>query len=170
MDFIRSRHVIAAFVVSLLLSASGAYAQAAGDTVINHVGPANLHGAGTLLEAARGNEIVLWRGQRTAREPMTAPSGNIRQALAALDYGAGVVSNWKSAPAFQASSGRRQRSTGSKVLGGVIGAVGGFFGGGFLGAAIEGDRCDCDDPGLAGFLIGAPTGAAVGAILGVKFL
>ena len=46
-----------------------------------------------------------------------------------------------------------------------MGAVGGFFGGGFLGAAIEGDRCNCDDPGFLGFVIGAPVGAATGAIL-----
>lgn len=50
-----------------------------------------------------------------------------------------------------------------------IAGAGGFFGGGFLGAAIEGDRCDCDDPGLVGFLVGAPIGTAVGAILGWKF-
>jgi hypothetical protein len=55
------------------------------------------------------------------------------------------------------------------VIGTIVGGVGGFFGGGILGAAIEGDRCNCDDPGLVGALIGAPTGAAVGAILGYKF-
>jgi hypothetical protein len=42
---------------------------------------------------------------------------------------------------------RRVRSTRSKVLGGIVGGVGGVFGGMFLGAAIEGDRCNCDDPG-----------------------
>jgi len=46
-----------------------------------------------------------------------------------------------------------------------IGAVGGFFAGAFLGAAIEGDRCNCDDPGLLGAVIGAPVGAATGGIL-----
>jgi hypothetical protein len=40
----------------------------------------------------------------------------------------------------------------------------------FLGAAIEGDRCDCDDPGLVGALIGAPIGGAAGGILGYRFL
>jgi hypothetical protein len=40
-----------------------------------------------------------------------------------------------------------------------------FIGGGYAGAAIEGD-CRCDDPGFKGFLIGAPIGAAVGATVG----
>jgi hypothetical protein len=57
-----------------------------------------------------------------------------------------------------------------KVFGAIAGGVGGFFAGGFLGAAIEGDRCHCDDPGLMGALIGAPVGAAAGSILGYKFL
>ncbi len=70
----------------------------------------------------------------------------------------------------QAAQVRRERSTRRKVLGAIVGGVGGFFGGMFLGAAIEGDRCDCDDPGLVGALIGAPIGGAAGGILGYKFL
>jgi len=93
---------------------------------------------------------------------------NLRQYIASADFGYVVISEAK-APAFQATGSRRQRSTTRKVIGTIVGGVGGFFGGGFLGAAIEGDRCDCDDPGFVGFLIGAPTGAAVGAILGYKF-
>src|SRR5262245_52017447 len=50
----------------------------------------------------------------------------------------------------------------------TIGAVAGLFGGGYLGVKIEGDRCHCDDPGLAGFLIGAPIGAIVGGVVGYK--
>jgi hypothetical protein len=42
--------------------------------------------------------------------------------------------------------------------------------GGYLGAAIEGDRCHCDDPGLKGALIGAPIGAVAGGILGARYL
>jgi hypothetical protein len=72
-------------------------------------------------------------------------------------------------PAFQRPAVGRQRSTGRKVLGGVIGAVGGFFGGGILGAKLEPD-CNCDDPGFRGALIGAPVGAVIGGILGAKFL
>lgn len=70
----------------------------------------------------------------------------------------------------QASQVSRERSTRRKVFGAIVGAAGGFFGGLFLGAAIEGDRCNCDDPGLLGALIGAPIGGAAGGILGYKFL
>jgi hypothetical protein len=56
------------------------------------------------------------------------------------------------------------------VAGAAVGAVGGFFAGGYLGAIIDGDCGGCDDPGLKGALIGAPIGAAAGGILGGKFL
>jgi len=42
----------------------------------------------------------------------------------------------------------------------------GLYVGGKFGAAIEGN-CACDDPGLKGFMIGAPIGAAAGATLSV---
>jgi hypothetical protein len=67
-------------------------------------------------------------------------------------------------------SGARARSKRRIVAGAIIGSVGGFFAGGFLGAHIEGDRCNCDDPGVRGFLIGAPIGAVGGGIVGAKFL
>jgi hypothetical protein len=73
-----------------------------------------------------------------------------------------------SAQASQVSASRR--GVGRRVLGGAVGGVGGFFGGGYLGSWIEGDRCECDDPGLMGAVIGAPIGAAVGAWLGQKWL
>lgn len=66
-----------------------------------------------------------------------------------------------------APRGIRPASIGRKVAFGLLGAAGGFFLGGYVGAKIEGNRCACDDPGLQGFLIGAPIGTAVGAILGV---
>jgi hypothetical protein len=64
----------------------------------------------------------------------------------------------------------RERSTRRKVFGAIVGGVGGFFGGMFLGAAIEGDRCNCDDPGLLGALIGGPVGGVAGGLLGYKVL
>jgi hypothetical protein len=67
-----------------------------------------------------------------------------------------------------AAVARRQRS-GKRGLGERIGwtalaGLGGFFAGGYIGAAIEGDRCNCDDPGLQGALIGIPIGTAAAAI------
>lgn len=62
----------------------------------------------------------------------------------------------------------RPRSMSRKVVFGLVGAVGGFLLGGYIGARIEGNRCACDDPGLQGFVIGAPIGAVTGAFLGVK--
>ena len=66
----------------------------------------------------------------------------------------------------------RQRASsthpGHRVAWTALGAVGGFFGGAFLGAKI--DRavhdCNCDDPGFQGFLIGMPVGAIAGGIAG----
>lgn len=55
-----------------------------------------------------------------------------------------------------APRGTRSRSIGRKVIAGVLGGVGGFFVGGMVGAAIEGNSCACDDPGLTGVVIGAP--------------
>src|SRR6185436_17768196 len=98
--------------------------------------------------------------KQTAAQP-------IRQSIASVDFN-GVASTRQEAPAPKPSNGR-QRSIGRKILGGAIGGVGGFFAGGYIGAAIDGDCGGCDDPGFKGALIGAPIGAAVGAILGVKF-
>ena len=63
-----------------------------------------------------------------------------------------------------------RRGVGRAILGGAVGAVGGLFAGGYLGTVIEGDGCDCDDPGLKGALIGAPVGTVAGAILGALYL
>ncbi len=70
--------------------------------------------------------------------------------------------------ARQGNPGRRTPVR--RILGAAVGAVGGLFVGGYTGAWIEGDRCNCDDPGLMGALIGAPVGAAVGGVLGGLFL
>jgi hypothetical protein len=63
-----------------------------------------------------------------------------------------------------------RRGAGRSILGAVVGAAGGLFAGGFAGAAIEGDRCHCDDQGLTGALIGAPVGAVLGGIAGGMWL
>jgi hypothetical protein len=70
----------------------------------------------------------------------------------------------RTTPLSAAGSGR-----GSKTARVVLGAVGGLVAGAYLGAAIEGNRCACDDPGLAGAIIGAPLGAVAGGILAWRF-
>src|SRR5262245_44202059 len=89
---------------------------------------------------------------------------NIRRSIKLLDTSAFAVPIPSSASLQQAPPVGRRRSIGRKIAGAAIGAVGGLYGGGYLGAVIEGDRCHCDDPGLMGALIGAPIGAVVGGI------
>jgi hypothetical protein len=62
----------------------------------------------------------------------------------------------------------RPRGTRRQHLFERIGAGVGLLAGGYLGVKIEGDRCHCDDPGLAGFLIGGGIGAVVGGVIGFK--
>lgn len=74
----------------------------------------------------------------------------------------------RSRSAARQPASRKALSTGVKraIVGSAAG-FGGFLIGGMIGARIEGDRCNCDDPGLKGFVIGAPIGAVVGAVIGV---
>ena len=92
----------------------------------------------------------------------------IRQSIASIDFNR-VASTRQEAPAPKPSNGS-QRSIGRKIAGGAIGGVGGFFAGGYIGAAIDGDCGGCDDPGLVGFAIGFPVGGVVGGVLGGLFL
>lgn len=133
---------------------------------------------GLATAQARVNSVTVPRGSsalRNAERPMDTARQRehrglqpIRDSLRTIDYGPIARQNVKGAFAQAAVAGRR-RSLGRKVLGGAIGATACFFAGGYLGAAIEGDRCHCDDPGLQGALIGAPLGAATGGILGALF-
>src|SRR5215204_5854619 len=56
--------------------------------------------------------------------------GSIRRSLERLDYGSLTLEEAQAAPSS------RRSSVGRKILGGALGAVGGFFAGGFLGAKI----------------------------------
>ena len=92
----------------------------------------------------------------------------IRDSVSRIDFDT-VPGQRGTGASVQTVAGGRRRSVTRKVLGAAIGATGGFFAGGYLGASIEGNRCNCDDPGLKGALIGAPVGAAVGGVLGAMF-
>jgi len=76
----------------------------------------------------------------------------------------GVFGEHNLQPSVVRPVGRRR--SGRQAAWAVLGGVAGLLIGGRIGVAIEGDSCRCDDPGFKGFLIGAPTGAAGGAILG----
>jgi hypothetical protein len=138
--------VLAAVIVSMLLSETTALAQVADGPVPTYGGSANLPSLAKLFRAD-GDAL------------------NIRRSLATLDSMAAVASHGTN----QVLIVRGSRSPViRKLAGGILGALGGFFAGGFLGAKIEGD-CACDDPGLRGFQIGAPVGAVAGGILGAWF-
>jgi len=79
---------------------------------------------------------------------------------------------WSGQPPAGQQSGKRERVKKGfqRAAAGAAFGVGGFFLGGMLGASLEGNRCVCDDPGLKGFLIGAPIGAVAGAIAGVAMV
>ena len=92
-------------------------------------------------------------------------SAAIAQATRALPGTITLRATASQAVGSPAAPTKAKRSVARRVAYISIGAVGGFFAGAFLGAAIEGDRCNCDDPGLLGAVIGAPVGAATGGIL-----
>jgi hypothetical protein len=56
-----------------------------------------------------------------------------------------------------------------RVVAGVIGGLAGFLGGGLLGAVSARD-CEPEYCGLAAVFVGAPIGAAVGAVAGVAMI
>ena len=66
----------------------------------------------------------------------------------------------------------RRSSKASRAVIVALAAVGGFFGGGIVGTAIENTYapCNCDDPGLQGAIIGAPIGAIAAGILTFRLL
>jgi len=140
----KTTHLAVVAMVTMSLSANRADAQ-----------PSDASAA-TLSRIAHLVDSGKPEGDLHGRQPLVLLSP-----LRTFDKGPGPTPN--------ASPAGRHRSTGRKVLGAAIGGVGGFFAGGFLGAKIEGNGCNCDDPGFKGFLIGVPIGTVTGAILGAKF-
>jgi hypothetical protein len=119
--------------------------------------------------------LALWLACPGAALAGPTPGQPIREAVARLatavpdDADIAVAQQRPAYPGAQPSQ-PRSRSVTRKILGGVAGGVGGMFLGGYLGAKIEGDSCNCDDPGFKGFLIGLPIGAGLGAFLGATLL
>jgi hypothetical protein len=97
---------------------------------------------------------------RLATRDLRLSTPGVREALATPHAQFLIAQKWNG------SSTPRLHRTARKAAWGILGGVGGFFAGGLIGAAVEPD-CHCDDPGLKGFIIGAPIGAALGAMAGV---
>lgn len=98
----------------------------------------------------RGVDLLKVIADTNGHEPLVRPAPR------------GARSQRRLSPPAASHRGSRAR----RVTGAVIGAIGGFWIGAELGAALEGDSCMCDDPGMAGFLFGSSVGAAAGAVLG----
>ena len=101
---------------------------------------------------------------QTVDDQVAAP-GIWKVAVASLsaDANTRVRSAGHSQP--QLTQQTRLRPGPRKVAGAVVGVIGGFFAGGLIGASLD-RNCRCDDPGLQGFVIGAPIGAIAGGVLG----
>jgi hypothetical protein len=59
---------------------------------------------------------------------------------------------------------RGVRATRATVI--IVATVIGMVAGGLTGSALDGD-CACDSPGMAGFVVGAPIGGLLGAVVAV---
>jgi hypothetical protein len=152
----KGRLTALAVTIATAISLSGGIASA--QTRISPV--AARPGSADLADVASSADTARRREHRTLQP--------IRDSLRTIDHGPLTRPGVTGASAQTAPSGKK-RSVARRVLGGAIGATAGFFAGGYLGAAIEGDGCHCDDPGLKGALIGAPVGAVTGGILGAMF-
>ena len=140
-----------AIVASVLLLGSNANAQAGSDSAAAPSTYVKLPDSVQLSGIAPGGEEpIRWAALGTATGLGTTPRMNLRGSPGSFVYAGTVVSRRTLVPAVAASPAGRHRSTSRKVLGGVIGAAAGFFAGAYLGAAIEGQGCECDDPGLQG--------------------
>ena len=160
---VRGLGVGAAVVAWVFLAGSYAHAQVGGDVVPLPSTSITRPDALPVVDIARGGELpVRWAALGTT------PGMDLRGSPGSFDFAGTAVSQRTRVPGRAASPAGAHRSTSRNVLAGVIGAAAGFVAGAYLGAAIEGQGCACDDPGMRGAMIGAPIGAVVGGVLGVK--
>jgi hypothetical protein len=155
----RFKDLLAAVAIFVMLSMATAHAQAVEN-------PAPLEGS-TAEVVVHAAEVARGSSAQFLVKPWVAD--NVRPSLVLFSNRVAMGWDPQPKPGPQTPTVSKQRSIRRKVLGAIVGATGGFFAGGYLGATIEGD-CDCDDPGLKGAVIGAPIGAVTGGILGYKFL
>ena len=89
-------------------------------------------------------------------------SRTFRRSIAAVTFD--TTSAAKPSASVQAVRRAGKMGIGQRVVWTSLAGLGGFFAGAYIGAAIEGDSCQCDDPGFKGALTGMPIGAAAAAI------
>ena len=80
---------------------------------------------------------------------------------------------WRLEPSHDAQATAANRpSTTARVIGAALGGLGGFYAGGMIGFYVAQDRDVYGDgvSGLRGVVIGAPVGAALGALIGYKLV
>lgn len=99
----------------------------------------------------------------------------VAEPLARLKLPGGLIyeqpqPRWRADRARTQTTSARQSSTLAKVIGLAVGGLGGFYAGGMIGFHLAQDRNADDDgvSGLRGVVIGAPAGAAVGALIGYQ--
>jgi hypothetical protein len=99
---------------------------------------------------------------------LVLPSSNIRSLPLSPPAMSAALPSATRTLAQPASSRRSSKVARATLV--ALAAVGGFFGGGILGAAIENTYtpCHCDDPGLQGAVIGAPIGAISAGIVAFR--
>ena len=89
-------------------------------------------------------------------------SRTFRASIAAVTFDTASAGKPSSSAPVRRQAGKM--GIGQRIVWTSLAGLGGFFAGGYIGAAIEGDGCHCDDPGLKGALIGIPIGAAAASI------
>jgi hypothetical protein len=100
-----------------------------------------------------------------AQSQATAPpveSKTFRASIAAVKFD--TASTEKLSASRPVIRQAKKMGTGERIGWTALAGLGGFFAGAYIGAAIEGDSCQCDDPGFKGALTGMPIGAAAAAI------
>src|SRR5262249_19887438 len=101
---------------------------------------------------------------------LAAPSVNLRAAIQNLPPTIGVVASRQTAlqPSIVFPFPRHSRVARRAIVG--LATLGGMVAGTYLGTHIENRYfpCHCDDPGLKGFLIGAPAGAIAAGVVAYR--
>ena len=99
---------------------------------------------------------------QTAQPSTNVDARTFRASIAKLKFDTAAAEK----PSASVQTVRRveKMGTGQRIVWTSLAGLGGFFAGAYIGAAIEGDSCNCDDPGLKGAFIGMPVGTAAAAI------